>query len=165
MNPNNLSRYFSYKLLRISHLGNSRELITKKTSSNKIKHLMLQCNLHRSSLFIHGDMSLQYPTPNIFQDTPQECSNFLYNSLSMVVPAPISLSCSLLVAYAQKLNVYFFFPSHMNFLPLTYLSWLTQFPKLIVLSPNVPNKFGMWPLTPTLLHVFNDWIWEHSIRN
>jgi hypothetical protein len=42
---------------------------------------------------------------------------------------------------------------------------LTLFPKLIVLNPHVPNNFRMWPLTLTHLHVSNDWIWEHSIKN
>ena len=55
-------------------------------------------------------------------------------------------------------------PTHTNFLYLDFLSWLTLFPKLIVLNSHVPNNFGMWLLTPTLLHVFNDWIWKHSIR-
>jgi hypothetical protein len=31
--------------------------------------------------------------------------------------------------------------------------------------PHVPNNYGMRPLTPTLLHVFNYWLWEHSIKN
>jgi hypothetical protein len=56
-------------------------------------------------------------------------------------------------------------PTHTNFLSLARLSCLTLFPKLIVLNPHVPNNFGIRPLTPTLLHVFNDWLWEHSIIN
>ena len=55
--------------------------------------------------------------------------------------------------------------THTNFLPLACLSWLTLFPKLILLNPHVSNNFEIWPLTPTILHAFNDWLWEHTFKN
>ena len=125
------------------------------------KHLLLQCNSLRISLFKPKNLSLQYSAPKFSKYIPS--FSRIHSPWLHPLPAlflPLSFSSCTQTSFLELLS-----PTHTNFLPLDCLYWLTLFPKLILLNPHVTNNFGTWPLTPTLLHVFNDWIWEHSIRN
>jgi hypothetical protein len=50
----------------------------------------------------------------------------------------------------------------LEFLSSPMLSCLTLFPRMIVIQPHDPNDYGMWLLTPIVLHEFNDWVSNKS---
>ena len=108
------------------------------------------------NLFFH-----EFIAPNSYNTSPLWLSSSVNTQNSVVVQKS---PCKKLL-YMQKREC-LIMPLHPYKFPLfLLLAWLTLFPKLIVLNPHALNNYGMWLLTPTLLHEFNNWLWEHSTTN